>query len=1507
MRKQEYPFKSDKLIYSKLENNKYTIDFPPSIFTPNFEKILKECYKRSKHQACNSVIFDISKVNFFDIFELGLLVSWLLDLKNQEKEIAVKFPPPEKTKIYGFLQDYAFEKFLEKYHIPCIKEGKVGKERFLGLEADALPLIFAYEERFQEYIEKLSDLEILKDAEVVLDGSFKNIIIKELRDNIREHTNDRLPYIITTKFRMKESEKDKERFRSWIKNRASYGVEWERPFFLKLLQSPDPSFFELVIGDMGPGIPKTLRKIDECKNKKEFEIVDYAFEYDSTSDPDRRFRLVKKWLEKEIKDYKEFPPGTGLYWVKDIMRRYNGFLSVRTGKTILCYDFLSYPERGTPSNELITNWTWNLDKKNKELENLCSFPGTHYKIYFPIKRLPWERKKTYFQIPYYTHISFKSKAILLKNYFGEDISGNIDKQLESLQKVLHQLGAEIEFLKKEISSEKVGLIIVDFMDIDKDRLLLKVLHYLVLEMMRRQIPNLQIIGVNVNSDILSEISQVGQKVGELGSIKEKALIILDDHLNLEFVGASEEQQKFLEKLIQAPLDTNKISKDEEKVVTEITHLFRISEEKYHFIFSREYIITTLLEPLKNEIKDYILNEKNNIFHPKEQVNVHNRYYVEGFFELYKLLENRYWKNKLQKWIEWELRLSDPSVIITIGRNSKNLLEDLKNEVLKNIEWLHIDKPLDPIGFSFVKLFMLDKSKKICIITELIGTGKSLNKVLEFLKDYKILNIFSIVDARKEEPDTKENVFEYKEKNYELKSIVRHPLKFYEDTKPGHWSYEYIKSVDPFTNALLIKPIVLPEEAIWYKMSFKEYKKEGDLVQDFKNPFLEKIVASSDSVISGHFITKSNKHITYFFLIKRIAEQYVKEIGDTVIKDIEQIPEKLSKLENILLLYPEYNPGVKLIVNYISKSLNINSRGINNKEIFNIFAEREWKGELGEIEAAIIFDDSFSTGFTIKRLIDIAYKAGPPQFIFAYALMNRADPFTSRFLSSISSYGIIDGKREIRIKHLVDAQIPLFDASNCPICRYIEKLKLLKEEMEKLKLEGNEQLKKFLSEEISKKQSKDIESLQDTQVFTLYFSDTQEERIKRCIIRWKLEIAKSHIGARNELKRMIEEYDQNPNNVLILLKVIHEEIMYFFEIQKDIFERVFYATFKDKLKEACNHFSTDSKILSENLGAIISVWYFINTEDFFKHLNEILKTTFKHDINLFWKTILHTLICETITKDSHIDIMIDILTTFSNTPQIVENPNVGYELKKLIEYFQRKADKFSLPSLYHYYIKAILAPYYFDNKYKSICEYLVKKNLEEAKKHFSETVLHAKKNLHWMEHILKSDILTVEEEKILQESYDRLKQIIEQYENFQMTGTIDREEFEKMVEEFKSNFDNARKELDNLKCDVPSTVNSVLVEDVEVKKIFEVCQIKIEENYEAEFVFIRKKNMETILHELFTNLRHAFPQKTDNNKIKILTRNSLSGEFVSFEILDNREPPKEKFGRGHLLVRTMSLK
>lgn len=113
MRERNKLFANEELNYSSFRNGSYIISFSPYVDTANFERILKECYWRSKNRSTKEVKFDLAKVKFFDAFELGLTALWLLELKNKKAKIEVEFPSPE-MKAYNFLESYGFEEFLKK-------------------------------------------------------------------------------------------------------------------------------------------------------------------------------------------------------------------------------------------------------------------------------------------------------------------------------------------------------------------------------------------------------------------------------------------------------------------------------------------------------------------------------------------------------------------------------------------------------------------------------------------------------------------------------------------------------------------------------------------------------------------------------------------------------------------------------------------------------------------------------------------------------------------------------------------------------------------------------------------------------------------------------------------------------------------------------------------------------------------------------------------------------------------------------------------------------------------------------------------------------------------------------------------------------------------------------------------------------------------------------------------------------------------------------------------------
>src|SRR6185437_13909591 len=94
--------------------------------------------------------------------------------------------------------------------------------------------------------------------------------------------------------------------------RYSTSTELEKPFFSALGKS---GYLQIIIADRGPGISKTLKSEyvadsetpeDEKSRPSENKIIDYAFEFDTSS----KSRL-------KLRPEKELDEGRGLYWVKE--------------------------------------------------------------------------------------------------------------------------------------------------------------------------------------------------------------------------------------------------------------------------------------------------------------------------------------------------------------------------------------------------------------------------------------------------------------------------------------------------------------------------------------------------------------------------------------------------------------------------------------------------------------------------------------------------------------------------------------------------------------------------------------------------------------------------------------------------------------------------------------------------------------------------------------------------------------------------------------------------------------------------------------------------------------------------------------------------------------------------------------------------------------------------------------------------------------------------------------
>ncbi len=236
-----------------------TIVFPERVVSGVFEDLLNESYKNTFLGRVVEVTFDFSIVKWCEVFELGLIALWMLELLEAGK--ALTFVPPLDKAVYQFLTVYRFDSFLIEHNIQKVNDPayKAAPATTELLRAPFFPLTFFNESTFQKLLEDLSfgnRLEIvlsdISETEIVKSGAIRDVVLKELGDNAIIHGDVRFAYLIMTKLGPTSEAKAID----WARNMVDRASPIERPFFERLGGNP---FINLVIGDKGVGIRETLR------------------------------------------------------------------------------------------------------------------------------------------------------------------------------------------------------------------------------------------------------------------------------------------------------------------------------------------------------------------------------------------------------------------------------------------------------------------------------------------------------------------------------------------------------------------------------------------------------------------------------------------------------------------------------------------------------------------------------------------------------------------------------------------------------------------------------------------------------------------------------------------------------------------------------------------------------------------------------------------------------------------------------------------------------------------------------------------------------------------------------------------------------------------------------------------------------------------------------------------------------------------------------------------------
>lgn len=1010
-------------LISRIESSDLQIFFGKKLTSKPFEEILLNNWEIS-NQAKGRIIFVLEEVEWASLAEVVLLSMWSISLRNSQKKVVVCLPfcgiisesddsqenLNRRKAVCSFLSRWQFPKRLDEYGVEIY-----GTEQpyYSWTEKEdpnycrVLPLrMFKREEDISNL--KLDSLvyQILKEHSCLdpfESRAFSDIIFSEIASNIFEHASEdkKLPGIIS--IGMIKSNK-------W--SNEEYGA-WDLFYYKNL--GENKSFLQIVIGDHGRGIYDTLFDVyrnDDHLNKNKYYrnglkclcepfVIRYSLE-----------KLSSCRTQQSRLRFSDIP--RGLSWVYDIVREYNGFLSIRSGSTRMGISFL-------PSH----NGRVEFDK-----ESLADFGGTIIQIILPAYN---PKELLTFHLP---SEPFPGKQpnlhfLSIADYWigREDTSINYDALLEELDRTIRPL-------------DENDLVFIDFSGItwDKDTLT----EFLMKIMFLQGDP--LIIGINVKlspSGLLLESEKV--LLSEHSPIRKADIRIIpfiDIRGGTYFFCRKEKYERdlLLELSEIGATDLNMLESgfNSEKVARFIKknrHIIRRVGDRLQIRPSLFSLPELLSGAWQKEIKGALDHPPENltIMH-SGSFHLSSGKYATKYLQLGHLFQIRNWTQKLSyallTKIFLEIRPLNIDYIFGCTASASPLIESIAKGLSldSDEDCLCIETYLDSLDHP--DLGDIPESRHVLIVTDVISTGGLINRMAEavILKNALPVAIVAIVDTREkyqaeiEVSGVKIAVYAL---HHEYIQKTNQPIKI---DKNGQVSYtvekDEIIEIDPLT------------------ASPSYYKRVIPSVIMESNEFFSKYIEKSYAIINRHVYTGIH-HFCFFVDTKQIfsdediRSELVKKIVGSIKKDIGlKIPETLT------ILYPwgsNASEATPSLVSRIREELNIERISVRN--IFRSRSKQGWRfgspdrsyESIIKNKTVIIWDDGSNSGDTLAQLIDYA-SSFKPKSVLVYILISRFEPFYRKFFQNIKKY---EGSRSIRITFVTCLDLPTYKRNNCPVCRKLD--------------------------------------------------------------------------------------------------------------------------------------------------------------------------------------------------------------------------------------------------------------------------------------------------------------------------------------------------------------------------------------------------------------------------------------------------------------------------------------
>jgi hypothetical protein len=1171
------------------------ISFPARVNTLSFEVLLRQYLPRTRERATDEVTFDFSAVQWFELFELSLIVIWIDELVTRGKKVAFTYPicdatPLESSQkildraikrsiVCSYLNRWDFDDFLRNRGVEVFGHGQ--KYPYWPDEPEQQSLLpfhlFDSDKDFSSFLINLRDEQqfelVFKDTSslaIVGSRGIRDTIISEIGQNIYDHADGRCALItIGTIGSLIDN--------TLAKARYNYSSPLEKTFIRNLGYS---GYLQVIIADAGAGIFRRLKNeycndlsvsSEERTRPTESHVLNYAFKIDTTSKP-----------KQTIPFQEDEDPGRGLFWVREIARRNKAFLSVRSGASIIAYDFLT----GDQNKPYWSNQDF------PEIKSLAKLGGTQIKLYFPLNPDLIQVRTTLRSSRSVVTAAvqgFVSKVIEIRNYS----SANNQWTTASLENVIKDL------LRPQHESRQQTVNVLDFAGTKWDK---DALFPLLLRFAEQQHAGVLIVALNIvhDSQIFEIASEILAEKIEANSLKLRPILVIKP-VGFDLLGLPQTGRRVVQRFFSEQSDEVISEVEVEEFCSRYDHLFAYDHQTHRPIvrISLAEVNQSLTNSYRELIGSLALDESNGVFFQGKFL-LPSNCYVDGYFRVTTLLAYESASRQLEHvFTESLTRRGAPiDAILTISSDVRELgyqaSQRLSHFYSTTVQHLHLNDARNRdsnAGILFTRL----RGKTISILTSVIGTGRSLTSVLTLCEvpgyDISVFEILSIIDSRdstaasEEDRELNVNEFECNGHKYPLSAVLRHPLHFY-FAKPLSWRVEDIRRIDPESNAPTPDAPQAAVRPLWKP------------VDGF---FFDNLMRNARALNVGHY-RRRHRHYVHFIDMLRLANHFGPDIATTIKKDVHAIcgVSAMGAANVTHVLFDAESRGALIAAGYIASQFQ--STPISMQQLRKERPEVQKSIENSDI---VIYESAVSSGVHLQRLIDSVSDLKPRR-IFAYTILQRRESDAVRFYQKIDSYAGI----ELRIRYFVEIEIPPYTVWDCPICNRLEELRELSVYCE------DALLRDFISDELEALAIEDIHH--DTAVKQPGRAETTEI-VRQAILRRKLGASKTDHIPRYPLTELIENHSEQPDEALRLLEVMAKEISVL-----ETYSELFYPSFKRHIVEACISFLEDPNDLGNRERSAIIILRAISPEFFVNDLVPIFRGV-SHDRSLTFYLFVELLI------------------------------------------------------------------------------------------------------------------------------------------------------------------------------------------------------------------------------------------------------------------------------------------